>query len=327
MTNNTIKFLVNREDEGKRLDICLSDRIPGFTRSYFKKIIETRKVTINDKISTLPSKKVKFRQSIIVNVHNDPPKKIKPSKIKLNVVYEDKDLLIVNKPSGMVVHPGSGNYENTLVNALIFKYKDHLSNMGGDLRPGIVHRIDKDTSGLIVIAKNNSTHSKLSNQFSEHSIKRRYVGLVWGVIRPLSGKIETLISRDKKNRQLMSVSEVKGKNAVTFYKTLKVFTSKNLPKISLIEFQLKTGRTHQIRVHMKFKGTCLVGDKQYKKKNIKFKKINDEIKNKIQCLEGQMLHAKSLGFFHPKKEKMVNFESNIPQTFNKLLNLLKKLSD
>ena len=198
----------------------------------------------------------------------------------------------------MVVHPGSGNYENTLVNALIFKYKEHLSNMGGDLRPGIVHRIDKDTSGLIVIAKNNSTHSKLSNQFSEHSIKRRYVGLVWGVIRPLSGKIETLISRDKKNRQLMSVSEVKGKNAVTFYKTLKVFTSKNLPKISLIEFQLKTGRTHQIRVHMKFKGTCLVGDKQYKKKNIKFKKINDEIKNKIQCLEGQMLHAKSLGFFH-----------------------------
>ena len=187
----------------------------------------------------------------------------------LEIIYEDKDLIIVNKPKGLVVHPGAGNLKNTLANALAFRYKDNLSDINGKLRPGIVHRIDKETSGLLVVAKNNIAHSNLSKQFNDHTIKRKYNCLVWGVIRPLNGRIETFISRNKKNRQLMAVSEIKGKKAITNYKTIKVFNIKNIPKISLVECELETGRTHQIRVHLKYKGSSILGDNQYGKKNIK----------------------------------------------------------
>ena len=177
-----------------------------------------------------------------------------------------------------------------------------------------------------MVAKNNLSHSNLGKQFSEHTISRKYLALVWGVIRPLNGKISTLISRSKKNRQLMAVSEVKGKRAITNYKTLKVFNIKDIPKISLIECELETGRTHQIRVHMQYKKASLLGDKQYGKKNIKFKKINKDFENKLLILRGQALHAKSLGFNHPVKNKFIIFDSKLPNDFNKLLNLLEKLS-
>ena len=226
----------------------------------------------------------------------------------------------------MVVHPGAGNFENTLVNALLFKYKGSLSDLNGALRPGIVHRIDKETSGLLVIAKNNFAHSNLGEQFSEHTIKRKYICLSWGVVRPLNGKIASLITRDKKNRQLMTVSDVNGKKAITNYKTLKVFNIKNIPKISLIECELETGRTHQIRVHLKYKGTSLLGDKQYGKKNIKFKKINDEFYKRFSKLTGQALHASTLEFIHPTKKKWVSFKSNLPIEFKNVLNLLENLS-
>ncbi len=248
-----------------------------------------------------------------------------PNKIELDIRFEDKDILIINKPKGMVVHPGAGDYKNTLANALIYKYKNKLSNINGELRPGIVHRIDKETSGLLVIAKNNLSHSKLGKQFSDHSIKRKYLCLVWGVIRPLQGRIETLISRNKKNRQLMMVSDFNGKKAITNYKTIKVFNIKDIPKISLIECELETGRTHQIRVHMKYKGSSLLGDNQYGKKNMRFKKINEDFFKKLSVLNGQALHAKSLGFIHPSKNKWVNFESELPNDFKKLLDLLKNL--
>ena len=156
--------------------------------------------------------------------------RVKPKKIKLDIVFEDKDILIINKPKGMVVHPGAGNYENTLVNGLMYKYRNNLSNISGNLRPGIVHRIDKDTSGLLIIAKNNLSHSNLGRQFSEHTIKRKYQCLIWGIIRPLNGRIETLISRNKKNRKLMTTSEISGKRAITNYTTMKVFNIKNIPK-------------------------------------------------------------------------------------------------
>ena len=226
----------------------------------------------------------------------------------------------------MVVHPGAGNYDNTLANALIYKYKKKLSDVNGTLRPGIIHRIDKQTSGLLVVAKNNFTHAKLGKQFSDHSIKRKYICLVWGVIRPLEGRIETLISRNKKNRQLMTVSDFSGKKAISNYKTIKVFNLKDIPKISLIECELETGRTHQIRVHMKYRGTSLLGDNQYGKKNLKFKKINQDFLKMLVSLNGQALHAKSLGFIHPSTNKFVNFDSKLPNDFKKLLNLLEKLS-
>ena len=326
MTYNTIKFVTDYKDEGKRLDVILSNRIKDLTRSNLKKIIESKQVKVNNLIAYSPSKKIKNNQNISVNLSIDEDKKIKPFNFKLNILFEDKDIIIVNKPSGMVVHPGAGNFDKTLVNALVHKYNKKLSDINGSLRPGIVHRIDKDTSGILVVAKNNLAHSNLGEQFSKHTIKRKYNALVWGVIRPLKGKIETLIGRSKKNRQLMTVTETSGKKAITNYFTKEVFNIKDIPKISLLECELETGRTHQIRVHMSYKGNPLLGDKQYGKKNTKFKKINKDFENKLNILSRQALHAKSLGFTHPVNKKYMNFNSDLPTDFKTLLNLLKKLS-
>ena len=323
--NNSMKFLVKEKDDSKRIDVFLSEKIDHLTRSNIKKIIESNNVKINKKIADSSSKKVKVNDEVIIELLIKNSDKLLPNKIKLDIRFEDKDILIINKPKGMVVHPGAGNYKNTLANALIYKYKNKLSNINGELRPGIVHRIDKETSGLLVIAKNNLSHSKLGKQFSDHSIKRKYLCLVWGVVRPLQGRIETLISRNKKNRQLMMVSDFNGKKAITNYRTIKVFNIKDIPKISLIECELETGRTHQIRVHMKYKGSSLLGDNQYGKKNMRFKKINEDFFKKLSVLNGQALHAKSLGFIHPSKNKWVNFESELPNDFKKLLDLLKNL--
>ncbi len=320
-----MKFLVKKSDDSKRLDVFLSEKIKHLTRSNIKKIIESKNVKINNKITGSPSKKIKIDNEVVIKLLIKKSDKLLPNKIKLDIRFEDKDILIINKPKGMVVHPGAGNYENTLANALVHKYKNKLSDINGELRPGIVHRIDKETSGLLVIAKNNLSHSKLGKQFSDHSIKRKYLCLIWGVIRPLQGRIETLISRNKKNRQLMMVSDVNGKKAITNYKTITVFQRQDIPKISLVECELETGRTHQIRVHMKYKGTSLLGDNQYGKKGIKFKKINEDFFKKLSFLNGQALHAKSLGFIHPSKNEWINFESELPGDFKKLLDLLKNL--
>ena len=324
--NNTIKFSVDSNNNGKRLDVFLSENIGQFTRSFLKKLIEDNQVKLNNKITPLSSTKVKYKDLIIVNIVDKNTKDIVPKKIDLDVIYEDKNILIINKPKGMVVHPGAGNYENTLVNALLYKYKKNLSDINGTLRPGIVHRIDKETSGLLVIAKNNFAHANLGEQFSKHTIERKYLCLAWGVVRPLNGKISTLITRDKKNRQLMTVSDINGKKAITNYKTIKVFNIKDIPKISLIECKLETGRTHQIRVHLKYKGTSLLGDKQYGKKNVKFKKINNEFFMKLNELSGQALHAKTLGFSHPVTKKWMSFNTDLPDGFKKILNLLKNLN-
>ena len=323
---NEIKFLIKTVDSGKRLDVFLTKEINNFTRSYIKKIIESSFVKINGNIEDASSKKIKTDDIIDIKLVVKDKEKLTPIKMKLDIHFEDKDLLIINKPKGMVVHPGAGNYKNTLANGLLFKYKKKLSNNNGDLRPGIVHRIDKETSGLLVVAKNNLSHSMLGKQFSDHSIKRKYLCLAWGVVRPLQGRVETLISRSKKNRQLMTVSDVNGKKAITNYRTIKVFNIKDIPKISLIECILETGRTHQIRVHMKYKGASLLGDNQYGKKNIKFKKISEDFLTRLSELNGQALHAKSLGFIHPSTKKIVNFDSKLPNDFKKLLNLLENLS-
>ena len=324
--NKTIKLLTDNCYNGERLDIFLSKKITYLTRSNIKKIILQKNVKVNEKIVTSPSKKIKTEDKIDIKLIIEKSQKLMPKNIKLDICFEDDDILIINKPKGMVVHPGAGNFENTLANALAFRYKKNLSDINGDLRPGIIHRIDKDTSGLLVAAKNNVAHSKIGKQFNDHSIKRIYLCLIWGVIRPLKSRIETLISRDKFNRQLMSVNSIKGKLAITNYKTIKVFNIKDIPKISLVECELDTGRTHQIRVHMKYKGTSIIGDKQYGKKNIRFKKINKEFFEVFSNLSGQALHAKSLGFIHPSTNKFINFKSNLPYEFKKLLDLLNKLS-
>ena len=324
--NNTIKFSIDTKDSGKRVDVFLAENIKQFTRSFLKKLIEGKQVKLNDTTISSPSAKVRYKDRVLINILKINEEKITPKKINIDVIFEDKDILVLNKPKGMVVHPGAGNIKNTLVNALLYKYKNDLSNINGSLRPGIIHRIDKDTSGLLVVAKNNLAHVNLGNQFSKHTIKRKYICLTWGVVRPLNGKISTLISRDKKNRQLMTVSDINGKKAVTNYKTLKVFNIKNIPKISLIECELETGRTHQIRVHLKYKGTSLLGDKQYGKKNMKFKKINNEFFLRLNKLSGQALHAKTLEFIHPSTKKWMSFNSDLPDSFKKILNLLENLN-
>jgi len=326
MSNNSTKFSIKEGDTGIRLDVTLTKLIPDLTRSNLKKIIELKQVKVNNFVEKLPSKKLKTGDIIEINLIPTKDIKILPSKIKLDIVYEDKDILIINKPAGMVVHPGAGNYKNTLVNALIYKYKKNLSDVNGAIRPGIVHRIDKETSGLLVVAKNNKAHSNLGKQFSDHKIQRTYQALIWGVLRPLTGRIETLIGRSRKNRQLMSVTEITGKKSITNYKTLKVFNIKDIPKISFVECKLETGRTHQIRVHMAYKNNSLLGDQQYGKKNIRFKKINEEFEDKLKVLSRQALHAKSLGFIHPTSQKIIKFESKLPKDFNKILDLLNKLS-
>tara|TARA_B100001248_G_scaffold226559_1_gene184615 strand:- start:1057 stop:2037 length:981 start_codon:yes stop_codon:yes gene_type:complete len=324
--NNSIKFLISKKSNGIRLDVYLSNQLSNFSRSYIKKIIEKKQVKINEEFTTTPSTKVKLNDEIKILYIKKKENKLAAKKMKIDIIYEDNHLLVVDKPKGMVVHPGAGNYENTLANGLVYKYKNNLSDINGDLRPGIVHRIDKDTSGLLVVAKNNLAHSKLGKQFSEHTIKRKYKCLIWGLVRPLNGRIETLISRDKRNRQLMSVSEINGKKAITNYKTIKVFSIRDIPKISLMECELETGRTHQIRVHFKFKGTSILGDKQYGEKKYKFKKINKYFLDNLENIKGQALHAESLEFVHPNNNKWLSFKSKPPNDFNKMLNFLNNLS-
>ena len=324
--NNTIKFLVDQNNNGMRLDIFLSKNIKELTRSYIKKLIKNNQVLLNSSNYSEPSTIIRHKDEIIVEISKEDKIKLKPENIPLDILYEDKDIIVINKIKGMVVHPGAGNKNKTLVNALLFRYKNKLSDLSGTLRPGIVHRIDKETSGILVVAKNNLSHANLGVQFSKHTVKRKYLCLVWGVVRPLKGKINTLITRDKKNRQLMTVSDTIGKKAITNYKTLKIFNLKDIPKISLIECELETGRTHQIRVHLKYKGSSLLGDKHYGKKNIKFKKINKDFFDNLSKLTGQTLHAKTLEFIHPRTKKKVSFNSDLPESFKKILDLLENLS-
>ena len=232
--------------------------------------------------------------------------------------------MVINKQAGISIHPGAGNFDKTIVNALMYYNKKSLSSIGDELRPGIVHRIDKNTSGLIVIAKNNFTHENLSFQFRNHTITRIYQLLIWGKVRPSKGRIETLISRSSKNRQMMEVSRTKGKNAITNYKTLRVFENKDTPTLSLLECKLETGRTHQIRVHMNYLGNSIVGDDKYKKKFKKIKNIDPLLEDKIINLNRQFLHAKTIGFIHPKKNKEMLFNSILPEELEIILKMLRK---
>ena len=316
-----INLLVKSQDDILRVDQFINKYEKNLSRSKIKNLIIKKNLSINDKLNEDPSKKIKINDKISLIVPEPKELNLKPYEYKIEIIYEDNDLLVLNKKADISMHPGAGNRDKTLVNALI-NYKKQLSNINGELRPGIVHRIDKDTSGLVVIAKNNFTHEKLSNQFSEHTIERRYQTLVWGKLRPSKGRIETLITRSSKNRKLMSVSLLKGKNSITNYKTLEIFEKDTIPTFSLIECKLKTGRTHQIRVHMSYKGNNIVGDQKYKKKFKIIKNINKVLEKKIMNLDRQFLHAVSLGFTHPTKNKRMNFKSKLP---NDLENILKSL--
>ena len=321
-----INLIVKESVKNVRVDVFISNIENNISRSRIKNLILTKKLKINNKVITDPAKKISFNDDIVLTIPEPKKASLKPYKYKLDIIFEDDDLIVLNKPAGIVIHPGAGNFDKTIVNALMNYDKNSLSNIGDELRPGIVHRIDKNTSGLIVVAKNNRAHENLSKQFNQHTITRVYQSLIWGKLRPSKGKVETLITRSSRNRQMMEVSQFKGKKAITNYKTIETFDTKNTPTLSLVECKLETGRTHQIRVHMNYLGNSIVGDDKYKKKFKKIKNIDSELEKKLMNLKRQFLHAKTIGFIHPKNNKEMIFNSILPQELEIILKMLRNAS-
>lgn len=304
---------------GTRVDKFLAQNISELSRSQVQRLIEQGMVSCEDRLISDCAYKVRKGEEFQVEIPPLEEANPTPEDIPLNIVYEDDDLIVVNKPAGMTVHPAPGSYHGTLVNALLFHCKDNLSGIGGVKRPGIVHRIDKDTSGLLVVAKNDLTHRGLAEQFAEHSIERTYHAVVYGVPNPLQGKIEENIGRSRYNRKKMAIVQTGGKHAVTNYKTLKLCGN----TASLIQCNLETGRTHQIRVHLSSIGCNLIGDQLYEKSSkTSISGVSQEVKSFINHFPRQALHAKSLGFVHPRLKDFMQFDSSYPEDFVELLTCL-----
>ena len=309
---------------GYRLDKFVAENLTNISRSKIKSLIEKGLITVN-KFKKDPDYKLELNDKISINQKSEESSKLLGEDIKLNIVYEDEDILIINKPAGLVVHPGAGNKSGTLVNALIHYCGNSLSTIGDSSRPGIVHRIDKDTSGLLVIAKNDAAHLNLAKQFEEHTINRKYIALCWGKLKPTAGKLVSLISRSNKNRIKMMSSKIKGKEAITNYKTIETyFDKKGDTYASLVECKLETGRTHQIRVHLTEKGNSIIGDKVYgRTPMLKYRNLNPSVQELIKALPGQALHAYFLGFKHPSKNKVIEFQVVNPEYLSNLINSIK----
>ena len=301
-------FIVEDVDAGKRLDSFLAEKnTANYTRSFIGKMIEENLVLYNGKPSKA-STKIKTGDRIELFEKEPEPLAVKGEEIPLEIVYEDDDLMVINKPRGMVVHPAPGHTSGTLVNAVLSHAGESLSSINGVLRPGIVHRIDKDTSGLILVCKNDFSHKALAKQLEEHSITRRYHAICSGRLKEEQGTVSAPIGRDEKNRKQQAINYKHGKDAITHYRLLE-----NLQNASLLECRLETGRTHQIRVHMKSIGHPLLGDPLYgPKKN-------------LYAIKGQALHAMVLGFVHPRSGESMAFSADYPEAFHKLLNNLRMI--
>lgn len=299
-------FEVEAEQEGERLDKFLSIIYPEFSRAFFQKLIKSKQVSVNE----TPQKAsycVKIDDIVTVEIPDAVETTIEPENIPLDILYEDDDVLIVNKPKGMVVHPSAGHYSGTLVNAIMYHCKDTLSGINGEIRPGIVHRIDMDTTGSLIVCKNDEAHVNIAQQIKEHSVNRIYVGIVCGNVKEDSGTVEGAIGRHPIERKKMAINEKNGKPAITHYKVLERFKN-----YTYMQFKLETGRTHQIRVHMASIGHPLLGDTLYSSGRSPFKH-----------LQGQCLHAKTIGFIHPKTGEYMEYSAPLPEYFEKLLYLLK----
>jgi len=299
-------FIVEDVDAGKRLDSFLAEKNTAkYTRSFIGRMIEENLVLYNGK-PYKASTKIKAGDRIELFEKEPEPLAVKGEEIPLEIVYEDDDLMVINKPRGMVVHPAPGHTSGTLVNAVLSHAGESLSSINGVLRPGIVHRIDKDTSGLILVCKNDFSHKALAKQLEEHSITRRYHAICSGRLKEEQGTVSAPIGRDEKNRKQQAINYKHGKEAITHYRLLE-----NLQNASLLECRLETGRTHQIRVHMKSIGHPLLGDPLYgPKKN-------------LYAIKGQALHAMVLGFVHPRSGEYMEFSADYPEDFQKLLNKLR----
>ena len=302
--DETIEIKVTSEMAGKRLDVVLSEQCSDLTRSYINKLCKEERAALNGKTSK-GNKKCKEGDVITLQVPEPTELEILPEEMNLDIVYEDQDVILINKPKGMVVHPAAGHYSGTLVNGLMAHCKDDLSGINGVLRPGIVHRIDKDTTGILIVCKNDMAHQSIAKQLYDHSITRKYHAIVYGNIKEEEGTVNAPIGRSLKDRKKMGIV-MDGKHAVTHYKVLK-----RLKKdFTYIECQLETGRTHQIRVHMASIGHPLLGDEMYSNRKSPFK------------LQGQTLHAKTLGFIHPTTGEYLEIDAPLPEYFEHLLTVL-----
>lgn len=298
-----IEVYVNEEDN-ERLDAFLANELNEVSRTYIKKLITDNLVLVNGSVQK-PRYLVQEGDYITVNMPSPVKLEVLAEDIPLNIIYEDEDIVIINKEQGMVVHPAPGNYTGTLVNALLFQIKN-LSSINGVIRPGIIHRLDKDTSGIIMVAKNDESHRFLSEQLKERNVKREYIAIVHGVLNNTEGVINAPIGRDPKDRKKMTVISTNSKQAITHYSVIEEFQ-----KYSLIRAQLETGRTHQIRVHFAHINHPVVGDMVYSRNPNNFN------------LNKQLLHAKKLGFIHPRTKEYMEFETDIPQNFIEVLKILK----
>lgn len=301
-----LHFLVEDEFENERIDKYVSLFVDSFSRSFLQKLIDDGSITVNEK-TIKSSYKIKVDDQIRVVLPDNQIPDIKPENIPLDILYEDNDIIVINKPKGMVVHPSAGHYEGTLVNALMYHCKDNLSGINGVLRPGIVHRIDKDTTGSVIVCKNDLAHQAIADQLKEHSILRKYHAIVHGVIKEDEGTIHTLIGRNPKDRMKMAVVSSNGKDAITHFKVLARFD-----KFTYVECRLETGRTHQIRVHMASINHPLLGDNVYSNISSPFN------------LQGQCLHAKILEFVHPRTKEYISTDAPLPDYFQHLLEVLNK---
>ena len=327
MNVDYITISVTSNDLSQRIDVFLSKKIEQISRNRIIKLIKEKKILFNKKLVDSQSYIIKCEGLIEINIPKPKEYFLKPLKMKLKVLYEDKNLILINKNAGIVVHPGAGNYDNTLVNGLLYHCKDSLSGIGGVLRPGIVHRIDKMTSGILIVAKDDFTHFELSKQFKNRIIKRKYICITLNSMPNTDGEINENIKRSKINRKKMVVCKSnEGKKAITTYSLLKKFAVTKDLNFNFYKCKLKTGRTHQIRVHFSYMKTPILGDQTYKRHK-KLKNIPEKIETIMNKYfinpERQALHAKSIGFFHPIKKKEMNFESELPDDFKCLLDCLE----
>lgn len=315
--------LVSATDTGGRLDRLLADSLPAYSRSRMKSLIEDGRVSCAGATITDPSYRVKPGQNFAIFIPEAAPAAPLPQAIALTIVHEDEDLIVIDKPADMVVHPAPGNPDGTLVNALLAHCGDSLSGIGGIRRPGIVHRLDKDTSGLIVVAKNDAAHEGLSSQFEARTIERAYAAVVWGVPRPSKGEIEGNIGRSPHHRQKMTVRREGGRRALTRYAVIRRFGA----VASLVECRLATGRTHQIRVHLAHIGHPVVGDTVYGggMTAARRRDAGADVEQVVLALNRQALHAKLLGFRHPATGQQLHFESEIPHEINELIRSLERI--
>jgi 23S rRNA pseudouridine1911/1915/1917 synthase len=308
-------FIGTEQDQGKRLDIFLAQKAPGLSRSQIQRFIENGNVTVGGK-KAKASQRLKTSDRVTMILPEPRTSEILGEPIPLKILYEDSHLLVVDKPAGMVVHPGAGHFSGTLVNALLHHCSD-LSGIGGILRPGIVHRIDKDTSGILVVAKDDSTHRGLAEQFKKHSPTRKYIGIAWGIL-PEEGQIDAEIGRHQRHRQKMSIHTRKGREALTQWRTLK-----NFKHFTLAEFQLRTGRTHQIRVHLSSIGHPLLGDPVYGGRRRLSSIPCPYLRQRLGQFKRQALHAAELGFIHPATGESLSFRSALPEEIQEILDLLE----